>query len=774
MREEVRVLGQPREIPIRVDWPACQPKNRRFERRGRTTPPGTGGAHDPETAFTPIGCMRSEIPPTSDSENEAIAANGVLDLLHRTVQGLALYSSDHPSVREAAAALSRELSSGGSVRVGVAHDAFLLEGAELRSEGLSQLADTLNKLDVAMVELRPGASPDEMLALACILCDAGRAALRGQELASEIERATGGHVAMTPLTFSGLSVRTGGGKESGGNAKGVEWGSLIDSLVGGGRPPCSETLDRAVVDAGPAGVRDIGLRLVQGLDEAQRLEGQAGAHGRERIFTFVQSLRSETRQRIVDCYLAGNASGVGSDASAGSGTSPTGNSDGDAGHDAVSGEMAALFGVDEVMSSLDRLEQAGVELSPETMKLFQKLAQLRPDPNDRDPGELPEGPELRESVGELMGVRGPGNFAPADYTSQINACVSVASEGPAHHWAIDQKQVMLQKAEIALELLRDEKDAEPGSDPIFRFLRENLDQIIDAGRIDLVAHGVRAAQRRAYKSVSTDEDGEPCELLAVIDDPARVSAILETGADCADLIALFREVDFLLAHLPPILAEGRSHRATRAGAEVLLAMPETLLGPLIEALARMDLAALRALLEVLVALPGSRLVALVEPLRDDENPHVRRLVYRAMDAAGVAWCGELLRRALRDEDRGVQRIALDHIRAKADACSIDILIGYLQGAITPRRIMRRETYRHAAQILADLEPDGEARLCEILLESRSRAGRQNAARMREIADVLAGRDESAEATRARRAWGRSISRTVAILTGARLAEGDQR
>lgn len=696
-----------------------------------------------------------------------MAVGHVLELLQRTVQGLAIYSSDHPSVREAATALSREIASwaesGTPLRLGVGHETFIFEGEVLRSEGFAQLAEMLNKLDLAMVELHPGATSDELLAMACILCDAGRAAMRGEELSKQIEQATGGHVAVTPLTFTGLNVREGAGAGEG-SGEGIEWGSLIDSVVSGGHTVSSESFDRAVADAGDTGARDIGLRLAQACQSNADPDHESGNTGRARVHAFVRSLSSETRQRIVDSCMALGGSG-----------GPTSSGvDGGIVRD-VAGNMAALFGTEEVMSSLDRLERAGVELSLEAMKLFQKLSRLHPEPNDREPGELPQDAELRDSVGELMGVREQGEFTPSDYAAQINACVSTPNEVAGRRWALEPDQVLLQKAEIALELLRDDKESEAGTDPIFRFLRDNIDRVIDAGRIDLLTRGIRTAQRRAYASGSVGGESESAQLLAAIDDVERVAGILEAAgrdaADGAELIQLVREADFLLAHVARILVESSSPNVMRAAAEVLLAMSEAELRPLIDALARIDLAALRAVLDVLAALPGSHLAALVEPLREDDDPRVRRLAYRALDTSGVAWCGRVLRRALRDRDRGVQRIALDHLRGHDDHCASETLTEYLRGQLAPPKVMWRATYRQAAQILADIEPGGEAATCDILAEGRRRLGRRNAARMREIAAVLEEREDSPAASRALRGWGTAPARLVAVLTGAHLPEG---
>lgn len=98
-------------------------------------------------------------PPSSGSASGVVdAAVRVLELLHRTVQALRLYPTDHPLVVESADGLARAIDvmigAGGPLDFGIAPDHILLDDQELRSEAIGQLASMLHGLDVSLLEVR--------------------------------------------------------------------------------------------------------------------------------------------------------------------------------------------------------------------------------------------------------------------------------------------------------------------------------------------------------------------------------------------------------------------------------------------------------------------------------------------------------------------------------------------------------------------------------------------------------------------------------------------
>lgn len=709
------------------------------------------------------------MPPDTDTQTghaaspRTLGAIGVLEGLHRTVQGLALYSSEHPSVGAAAAALAERVR--GAVpserlTLGVARAWFLLGDEELRSDALAPLAEALYTLDIGVIEFAPGLDRDQALALAITLCDATKAALAGAPLAEEVDRCTGGRVTLRPMSFAGLHVRDRA--ESGADdAPAITWATLIEALVNttdpGAVAAAASHVDREVSRDAAGAAYAAGQTILHACTSTEH-----EPDGVDRIRAFVASLNPRTRDGILRACLPR------------------------ARRDALEG-IARVFDPAETIASLEALERAGAGLSHETMNLFQKLSGLdaspgaTPPPHPSSAAPAPGNDTDSDPFGAVLaGDVDHGAYTPADYGAEIDACAAHRSESvTASPWRFSDSDVALRKAQIGLELLRESAEADAARpDAIFEHLIANLDAMIDSGDVTMIARTVRAAQRRAYIDATDDLDDPARRFLAEINDPDRVRRIIDgawsAGKNRAEAVALFRDADFLIVHLPRMLAADTPDDVSRSAGEILLEIPEAQLLPLVESLATTDLVALRAMLDALASLAGPLLSRVAPPLMGSANPAVRRMAFGAMTTAGAPWPPRLIARGLADPDHGVQRATLEHLEPRTDTAALEALAEFLRGAGPSGRQPWRDTFRKAACTLAGAGAEGLRLACAVLEQSLASAGRAGAARSRELADILADHRADPHAARALARWARSGARVVATLTRARLPQWEAR
>ena len=303
--------------------------------------------------------------------------------------------------------------------------------------------------------------------------------------------------------------------------------------------------------------------------------------------------------------------------------------------------------------------------------------------------------------------------------------------------------------------------------------------MIDGGRTDMIVRAVRAARQATFGIGADDPDDPARQFLAELNALERTAGLIRVAwaADeqRADLVALFHEAEFLLAHLPEILAGERFPDALRGAGELILEIPETQLRPFLESLSGTDHVALRAMLDALAALPGARLAAIVEPLLVHPNPRVRRIAFGALASAGTAWRIDLIRRALADPDHTVQRITLDQLANRTDEDAVvealtDFIGARIRRAGPKKPRLWRDTYRRAAAILAGAGPDGLRLASETLADLLPSLTRQESARARELAGALGDHRNDPETARVLGRWAFSGARLVGAITGARLPE----
>ncbi len=693
--------------------------------------------------------------PSSDTFPRDARAAEALELLQRTVQALALYPAEHPSVIVAAGRLAEALHALGQAELcaGVADGRFLLDDHPLGSDRLEPLATRLASLDVAAIVLRRDATPEQCLALAGLIGDARPGVPASSDLAEEIGRATAGRATIIPLSFDALHVHA---RTPGARAQDLDWAELIGSILHppettrGVDPAHAAAIDRAVGADGGVGADVAGRSIMGACDEAARM-GEGAPDVRARIHDLVGSLQEGTRRRIIERCLS---------------------------HEKPLwiGNVAQVFPPDEVVDAIERLQSSGAAFSWETMKLLQKISRLRTEHDaDAEPRDL----DFAEAVGSLLGQeRDEREYLPEDYESQIDACVKDRIERPdLRAWTFDEIDLLFHKAEIGLELLHDaDAGRDADADAVLEYLTEHLDRWIDAGRTALVLGAVRVAQRRAFADASAEAHAPAKRFLVAVDDRSRVDRLIRAAwtTDDArrDLVALLREAPHLLAHVPRILAGDTGADAPprdgRAAAEVLLETPDAQLHPLIEALAATDRPALRAALDVLIALPGSRLASCLHPLLEHEDRAVRRMAYAALAGGGLAWRTEILRAALADSDREVQRLGVEHARRRSDEPALQALADMLAGALPGGATPWRDTCRAAARGLADAGPHGRSLACAALVRRTSTLGRVNGACAREIAAALTPHRAEPDVAGALARWSWSLVRVVGALTGARL------
>ncbi len=638
---------------------------------------------------------------TSPRDQHALAA---LEAISQTYHALVLYGEDHPSqmiaAGEAAAAIEQTLGAEAHVRFDVAGSRFLLDDRELpETETLRMLVSLFGELEVASIELRPGLTAPDVVALADALLRCKRGRQTAAELEEDLRESIQNKVRVTPLDYSRLRSADGAGTEA------VSWADLArlltnpDGTAAISDPQALADLTNTEVNAeDQPGVEALRQRLqfaASAVDDAS----QEGPSAMDALRAFVETLSPDLRDAMLRLDIDRPDEWI-----------------------AAASEVAPLWPMNEILEALKSVDRRACTTSDEALLLFSRLATITIDDPEHsadlaevtrewgsDATSSEAATELLESLSEVLATRQQMDFTPEDYRQQLTriaAQIGHEDEVVDVSDATDPARITAHTYRVAIALLGGGEIVQDYITRIGEYLERALPDVLEQGRLDLAWGAVQAAV--------TLEQGDPERPRAVarqfLDEltaqaPNLVSPLRTMPEVSEDAVALLRHLG--PAALPPVLAALAEHRdpaVREALLQIARSADDERLVTSIRDLARDDCNAVRHLAPLIERLPFDQAVDLVSPALQEAGTAARRVVYEMLARVGRVWSPQLLRSAITDHDERIQMLAIRHMREQDDAACIALMALLLAGRLVEREVSAK-LFDMTLQVLTESKSD---------------------------------------------------------------------
>lgn len=722
----------------------------------------TSQAKNPSVPDAPAPMPSGDSSAISSEVSDLDPAREVARELHRACEAIALYAHDHPVALKAIArcgeALAQAMRGKDGLRVAFSHgrNADIGATSELGGE-FEAICQRAHQIEIAGIEFKKPVMLDSISLVARALVEAHKDHLSGEALAQSVAKVAGPGVRLVPLDYRGLRVVDALGAH--GQAA-VSLSGLIEILMsdrghtlsshdlgvlaneihlksendGAGARTGSGggTLTGASHADAPSanGHRSVPDLIVEALANAP-IDDRAQLVDRFR--SFARSLSPALRERVLGLEAFGTQTDRGEAGGEAQGSDR-------ARADAmliVLSQLADVLSPKEIIDALERADRAGARPSRELMRIFSKLTQLcKPDQQSSASLERvrtawssagADATTMHQAIEELLRSPESGVFTPDDYQERLSELAANAAPSVRDLQSrVREASVVLSERTTRIALWLAQHDGEDPDDSAgpFDLLRDRVPELIERSHVGLlaeVAHVAIAAEHSGRSRQTLERAAALRTRVRESDAATRLNDYLtrpDIDARSASELILLGGSQALLAAI--VSLADRPRESMRES--VLLALkdpgidPSELVAPLS---GQRELVVLTMLQLVQELEPGVR-HQLVGSFLSDPRGLVRRASYQLVNSEGQPWHSVQLKTALEDEDLGVMRVALAHIKSVPTRESLGLLLAVLIGEV--RKGLSEASFDECADILAGLGEPGLACLCEALRHLSGKPG----------------------------------------------------
>ncbi len=696
-----------------------------------------------------------------DNNERDTAVGHWLSLLWRTAQAIRLYSPDHPKVWEMAEqthdAWTQCDPENNTIHLTLSPDGFALQSRPLElNADTAELAKLLATWNIAAIEFKHAMTAQQIVAVAHCLTNPTASSV---DQPNELCLADASDGAINALLFDSDQLRLQDGSRRDGNTPAIPWHNLIGAMIGSDvdSDASPQQLAKQINEQAEAAQPDKIHELRQALEHAATQPNSDSTH---HVRQFVDTLNPLMRNKLMGTAPCNTPRSL-----------------------AFVSEVAEVLETDEIISAMNSVQDKGLQVTPETLRMCRKLAlclgQQQRTESDRGTirDQLQQLEQQINSLGsysvddltELFERRSTDEYTPDDYRDMLDQLTdatsptgsdieSIADESSTHVHAIDTAVVMLQCSD---------PQQQPESPGVMEFIRNHLDALIECSQPNTLASALEQARRWAEQSACEPTRVAAQSLADEISNPRVAFGLLahsrHTPANTEQVVALIRcdTTDDIIAIL--------SHLTEVSGPRVLK--------PLYERIAAVDpailLAAARELAQSDEAGPPQ---ALIRFARHAEQNHAEPILHTLMSHTDTDVClaaaqvlydrdwltSDTIDNWMNDPREPIQRFAVRCLVQSDSEASIDRIGRYLEGKLTDQPPSRSQI-SHLVQTAATQSPAALSRICGTLLQLTESLRPSHTRLARRLASALITHGNTEQARQSIIAWRFSFTRLIGVI-----------